>query len=40
MQKAKVLGVVGSPRKNANTAKLVERALEGAMRVHGIETEL
>ena len=40
MQKAKVLGVVGSPRKNANTAKLVERALEGAMSVPGIETEL
>lgn len=39
MQKAKVLGVVGSPRKNANTAKLVKRALEGAMSVPGIETE-
>ncbi len=40
MQTAKVLGVVGSPRKNANTAKLVEKAIEGAMSVPGIETEL
>lgn len=39
MQKAKVLGIVGSPRKNANTAKLVKKALEGAMSVPGIETE-
>lgn len=40
MQKVKVLGVVGSPRKNGNTAKLVKRALEGAMSVPGVETEL
>ena len=32
MQKVKVLGVVGSPRKNGNTAKLVKRALDDAMR--------
>ena len=40
MQKVKVLGVVGSPRKNGNTAKLVQRALKGAMSVPGVETEL
>ena len=40
MQKVKVLGVVGSPRKNGNTAKLVKRALKGVMSVPGIETEL
>jgi len=39
MEKAKVLGIVGSPRKNGNTAKLVKKALEGAMSVPGIETE-
>jgi len=39
MQKVKVLGVVGSPRKDGNTAKLVKRALEGAMSVPGVETE-
>jgi len=36
----KVLGVVGSPRKNGNTAKLVRKALEAARTVTGIETEL
>ena len=40
MQKVKVLGVVGSPRKNGNTAKLVSKALEAAMSVPGVETEL
>jgi len=40
MQKVKVLGVVGSPRKNGNTAKLVKRALDDAMSVPGVETEL
>jgi multimeric flavodoxin WrbA len=40
MQSVKVLGVVGSPRKNGNTAKLVKRALEGAASVPGVETEL
>lgn len=40
MLKVKVLGVVGSPRKNGNTAKLVKRALGGAMSVPGVETEL
>ena len=40
MQKVKVLGVVGSPRKNGNTTKLVKRALDEAMGVAGVETEL
>lgn len=35
----KVLGVIGSPRKEGNTASLVERALEGARSV-GAETEV
>lgn len=40
MQKVKILCVAGSPRKNGNTTKLVKRALEGAMSVPGVETEL
>lgn len=40
MQKAKLLGVVGSPRKNGNTFKLVERALKAAENVSGIETKI
>jgi multimeric flavodoxin WrbA len=40
MQKVKVLGVVGSPRRNGNTTKLVKQALEGAMSVPGVETEI
>jgi multimeric flavodoxin WrbA len=40
MQKVKILGIIGSARKDGNTAKLVKRALEGAMTVPGIETEL
>ena len=40
MQKVKVLGVVGSPRKNGNTTKLVVRALDAAKSVPGVETEL
>lgn len=40
MQRVRVLGIVGSPRKNGNTAKLVERALEGARNVSDVETEL
>ena len=31
---------MGSPRENANTAKLVQKALEAARSVSGIETEL
>ncbi len=40
MQKAKVLGIVGSPRENATTAKLVLKALDGAMSVPGIKKEV
>jgi len=40
MQRAKILGIVGSPRKNGNSAKLVKKALEGARSVAGIDTEL
>ncbi len=36
----KILGIVGSPRKKGNTAKLVQRALDGAKIVSGVETEL
>jgi multimeric flavodoxin WrbA len=39
MQNVKILGIVGSPRKNGNTAKLVARALEGAKGVPGVEVE-
>lgn len=39
MQKLRILGIVGSPRKDGNTAKLVKKALEGAMTVSGIDTE-
>jgi len=40
MQTVRILGIVGSPRKNGNTAKLVEKALEGANSVLGVETKL
>ena len=40
MQKVKILGIVGSPRKNGNTAKLVKRALQAAAGIPGSETEL
>jgi multimeric flavodoxin WrbA len=30
MEKVKILGIIGSPRKNGNTAKLVDKALEAA----------
>lgn len=40
METVKVLGIVGSPRKNGNTAKLMEKALEAARAVPGVETEL
>lgn len=39
MEKVIILGVSGSPRKNANTAKLINKALEGAAGVPGVETE-
>ncbi len=40
MEKLKILGVSGSPRKNGNTTKMVQRALDGAAAVSGVETEL
>jgi multimeric flavodoxin WrbA len=40
MERVKVLGIAGSPRKNGNTTKLIEKALEGAASVRGIKTEL
>jgi len=40
MQKVKILGIVGSPRKNGNTTKLVDKALQGASSVAEVETEL
>ncbi|HHY95292.1 MAG TPA: flavodoxin family protein [Firmicutes bacterium] len=40
MQTVKILGIVGSPRKNGNTAKLVKKALDAAAAVPGVETEL
>ena len=39
MQDVTILGVSGSPRKNANTSRLVEKALEGAASVIGVKTE-
>jgi multimeric flavodoxin WrbA len=40
MATLKILGVSGSPRRDGNTAKMVEKALEGARTVAGVETEL
>ena len=40
MEKVKILGVVGSPRKNGNTAKLVDKALEAASSFSWVETDL
>ena len=40
MLEVKILGISGTPRKNGNTTKLVEKALEGAMSVPGIKTGL
>jgi multimeric flavodoxin WrbA len=40
MQKLKILGIGGSPRKNGNTTKMVQKALEAAANVEGVETEL
>jgi multimeric flavodoxin WrbA len=40
MEKVKILGIAGSPRKNGNTTKMVEGALQGAMSVSGVETDL
>jgi multimeric flavodoxin WrbA len=40
MSGIRILGIVGSPRKDGNTAKMVERALAGASAVTGVETEV
>jgi multimeric flavodoxin WrbA len=40
METIKILGIVGSAKKDGNTAKLVSKALEGAETVPGIATEL
>jgi multimeric flavodoxin WrbA len=40
MKSVKILGVAGSPRKKGNTAKLVQKALDGAKSVLGVKTEL
>jgi multimeric flavodoxin WrbA len=40
MQEVRILGISGSPRKNGNTTKLVTKALEGAMGVSGVKTEM
>lgn len=40
MEKVKLLGVVGSPRKKGNTRVLVDKALEGAMTLPNVETEV
>ncbi|MBW2369570.1 MAG: flavodoxin family protein [Deltaproteobacteria bacterium] len=40
MNKVKILGIAGSPRKNGNTTTLVQKALEGAASVPNVETEL
>ena len=40
MNKVRVLGIVGSPRKGGNTELLVREALEGARSVAGVETRI
>jgi len=40
MERVKMLGIVGSPRKNGNTAKLVAKALEAASAFPWVETDL
>lgn len=40
MEKVKILGIVGSPRKNGNTAKLVDKALEALSSLSWVETDL
>jgi len=40
MESVRILGIAGSPRKNGNTTKMVEKALEGAAAVEGVEIEL
>jgi len=40
MEKIKILGIVGAGRKNGNTFKLVNEALNGAKEVENVETKL
>jgi multimeric flavodoxin WrbA len=40
MREIKILGIVGSPRKDGNIEKLVRKALEGAETVSDVSTEL
>jgi multimeric flavodoxin WrbA len=40
MEKLKILGLVGSPRKEANTWIMVKKALDEAATVPGVETEM
>jgi multimeric flavodoxin WrbA len=40
MEKVRILGIVGSPRKKGNTAKLVKEALEAISSFPWVETEL
>lgn len=40
MEKVKILGIIGSPRKKGNTAKLVDKALEAAGAYPWVETDL
>jgi len=40
MKAVRILGIVGSAKKDGNTAKLVKKALEGAQTVPGVKTEL
>lgn len=40
MEKKRILGISGSPRKDANTDRMLHYALEAAASVEGIETEV
>jgi multimeric flavodoxin WrbA len=40
MEKVRILGIVGSPRKDGNTAKLVEKALEATRAFPWVETDM
>jgi multimeric flavodoxin WrbA len=40
VSKIKILGIVGSPRKNSNTEVLVRKALEGAASTGEVETDI
>jgi len=40
MEKVRILGIVGSPRKDGNTAKLVDEALGATRAFTWVETDL